>query len=142
MIGKLRSIFRPGGRIRTFQIANKLVIMDGKSPLRYLDLTDNTLHIHEPTFGKFGVTYTVKQKGQSEVSVVSSSGSLLEDLAEVNYQLRVEHNHSDMKWYAYYAGRDQISLFDDISHYETASDTPLGALEKLQSQMLTTVELK
>ena len=36
----------------------------------------------------------------------------------------------------------QISLFDDISHYETASDTPLGALEKLQSQMLATVELK
>lgn len=62
--------------------------------------------------------------------------------ATVNYQLRVEHNHSDMKWYAYYAGRDQISLFDDTSHYETASDTPLGALEKLQSQMLTTVELK
>lgn len=141
MFGKLRSIFRPGGRIRTFQIANKLVIMDGKSPLRYLDLTNNTLHTYEP-IGKFRVTYTVKQKSQSEVGAASSSGSLLEDLAEVNYQLRVEHNHSDMKWYAYYAGRDQISLFYDISHYGTASDTPLGALEKLQSQMLTTVELK
>jgi len=28
---------------------------------------------------------------------------LADDLVERQYQLRVEHNHSTMRWYAYYA---------------------------------------
>lgn len=53
-------------------------------------------------------------------------------LVEKKYQLRVEHNHSTMKWYAYYAGKDQRGLFDNDIDWYTESDTPTGAIEKLR----------
>lgn len=57
---------------------------------------------------------------------------LADKLVEKKYQLRVEHNHSDMKWYAYYAGRNQKNLFDDDIDWETGSDSPTEAIKKLQ----------
>jgi hypothetical protein len=52
-------------------------------------------------------------------------------LVEWRYQLRIEHNHADMKWYAYYAGKDQRRLFDRVIDRETAGDTPLEAVTAL-----------
>jgi hypothetical protein len=60
-----------------------------------------------------------------------SLDKLLDDLVEKKYQLRLEHNHSDMKWYAYYAGKAQRQLFDEDVDWETGSDTPLEAVTKL-----------
>jgi len=57
---------------------------------------------------------------------------LADELIEKHYQLRVEHNHGDMKWYAYYAGKGStVNLFDEDYHTITASDTPTKALNKL-----------
>lgn len=56
----------------------------------------------------------------------------LDGLTEYRYQLRLEHNHADMKWYAYYAGREQRNLHDKDIDWETASDTPDEAIVKLQ----------
>lgn len=56
---------------------------------------------------------------------------LADNLVEKKYQLRIEHNHYDMQWYAYYAGRDERRLFDDDIDRETASKTPTEALRKL-----------
>jgi hypothetical protein len=60
---------------------------------------------------------------------------LAEDLIEKKYQLRVEHNHGDMKWYAYYAGKGERCLFDYDGGWETGSDTPTDALLKLRELM-------
>lgn len=56
---------------------------------------------------------------------------LANELVEKRYQLRIEHNHSDMKWYAYYAGKYLRKLFDKDIDWYTASDTPTGALQNL-----------
>ena len=37
-------------------------------------------------------------------------GYLIRALYEVKRNLRVEHNHSDMRWYAYFAGRDERNI--------------------------------
>jgi isocitrate dehydrogenase len=58
--------------------------------------------------------------------------NLLDNMVEKRYQLRLEHNHGDMKWYAYYAGKEQRQLFDKEIDWKTGSDTPLEALEKLR----------
>jgi len=55
-------------------------------------------------------------------------GELLDGLVEWRYQLR---NHGDMKWYAYYAGKEGRQLFDKDIDWETGSDTPLGAVTAL-----------
>lgn len=60
---------------------------------------------------------------------------LADQLVEKRYQLRVEHNHSTMKWYAYFAGKDQRGLFDDDDDWKTESDTPTEAIKKLQHQL-------
>lgn len=66
---------------------------------------------------------------------------VLDELVEKKYQLRLEHNHSDMKWYAYYAQRGQRSLFESDLYssgeddWETASDTPLEAAQALLKRM-------
>lgn len=63
---------------------------------------------------------------------------LADELIERKYQLRVEHNHSDMKWYAYYSRRGQRTLFENDLYgsgeddWKTASDTPTEALAKLK----------
>lgn len=67
----------------------------------------------------------IKQQG------LSLFDKLADNLIEKRYQLRIEHNHGDMKWYAYYAGKENRQLFDDDIDWETASDTPTGALENL-----------
>lgn len=58
---------------------------------------------------------------------------VLDSLVERKYQLRLEHNHSDMKWYAYYAGKAGRKLFDDDADWQTGSDNPLDAALKLQA---------
>lgn len=55
----------------------------------------------------------------------------LNNLIEYRYRLRVEHNHSDMKWYAYFAGKEQRLLFDKDIDWQTSSDTPSEAVTKL-----------
>jgi hypothetical protein len=50
---------------------------------------------------------------------------------EYRYQLRLEHNHGDMKWYAYYAGKENRQLHDKEIDWQTASDTPLEAVQRL-----------
>lgn len=55
----------------------------------------------------------------------------LDNLVERRYQLRLEHNHGDMKWYAYYAGKNQRQLFDNDIDWETGSSTPHEAVDKL-----------
>jgi uncharacterized protein (DUF3820 family) len=55
----------------------------------------------------------------------------LDGLVEYKYQLRVEHNHSDMTWYAYYAGKGLRQLFDKDVDWYTASNTPSGAVSNL-----------
>lgn len=62
----------------------------------------------------------------------------LESLVEFRYQLRLEHNHSDMKWYAYYAGKEQRLLHDKEIDWQTASDTPYEAVKKLDAIVKTT----
>jgi hypothetical protein len=58
---------------------------------------------------------------------------LADELVEKKYQLRIEHNHSDMKWYAYYSGKNShIELFDEQDHTLTMSDTPTEAIQKLR----------
>jgi len=52
-------------------------------------------------------------------------------LVENEYQLRVEHNHGTMKWYAYYGGKTNRDLFDNDEDWKTESDTPTEALRKL-----------
>lgn len=53
-------------------------------------------------------------------------------LKEKRYQLRVEHNHRDMKWYAYFAGKGSaIQLFDEDWHWNMAGDNPTDAIAKL-----------
>lgn len=61
----------------------------------------------------------------------------LKDLVEKKDQLRLEHNHSDMKWYAYYAGRERRQLHDDEIDWETSGDTPLEAVTKLSDLVAT-----
>lgn len=56
---------------------------------------------------------------------------LLDGLVEYRYQLRLEHNHSDMQWYAYFAGKEQRQLHDKDIDWETASKSPLEAVTKL-----------
>lgn len=57
---------------------------------------------------------------------------IADELVEKKYQLRIEHNHSDMKWYAYYARKGStVNLFDEEEHTLTMSDTPTEALKKL-----------
>ena len=60
-----------------------------------------------------------------------SLAEILDGLVEYRYQLRLEHNHRDMKWYAYFAGKDQRLLHDKEVDWQTASDTPLEAVQKL-----------
>ena len=62
---------------------------------------------------------------------------LLDSLVEYRYQLRVEHNHGDMKWYAYYAGKEQRSLFDKDIDWQTGSDTPTQAVKQLKKLIKT-----
>lgn len=63
---------------------------------------------------------------------------IADEMIERKYQLRIEHNHSDMKWYAYYAGSGQRSLFESDLYgsgeddWKTTSDTPTEALRKLK----------
>jgi hypothetical protein len=58
---------------------------------------------------------------------------LADELAEKKYQLRVEHNHGDMKWYAYYAQKEStINLFDKDEHRLTMADTPTEAIKNLK----------
>lgn len=61
---------------------------------------------------------------------------LADNLVERKYQLRIEHNHGDMKWYAYYARKGaEVNLFDEgyeEEHRQTMSDTPTEALKKLR----------
>lgn len=57
---------------------------------------------------------------------------LADGLIERKYQLRVEHNHGDMKWYAYYSRREGKELFDEDEDWLTASETPTEALKKLK----------
>lgn len=35
-------------KVRTVQVGNRLIIADGKSPLRYVDLTTNKVHVYSP----------------------------------------------------------------------------------------------
>lgn len=64
---------------------------------------------------------------------ITGFDTLAETLVEKRYQLRVEHNHKDMKWYAYYAGKNSyIELFDESYHSYTAADTPTEALKNLK----------
>lgn len=62
--------------------------------------------------------------------------TLADELLEKHYTLRIEHNHSDMKWYAYYAGKENRQLFDNEKDWETGSDTPTEALLKLKTKGL------
>lgn len=66
--------------------------------------------------------------------------ALADGLVEKHYQLRIEHNHGDMKWYAYYAGKEQRRLFEDDRDWETGSDTPTEAIIKLKELVLGEVE--
>lgn len=62
---------------------------------------------------------------------------LAEELIERKYQLRIEHNHGDMKWYAYYARKGAtVRLFDEDAHWQTGSNTPTEALQKLKDTEL------
>lgn len=60
---------------------------------------------------------------------------LAEDMTERKYNLRIEFNHSTMKWYAYYAGREMRSLFDYEYDWLTAADTPTEALIHLEETL-------
>lgn len=42
-------------KVNTGQIGNKLYILDGKSPLRYVDLTTNKVHQYEKPADKIPV---------------------------------------------------------------------------------------
>ncbi len=70
---------------------------------------------------------------------VNDFDKLADGLVEKHYQLRVEHNHSTMKWYAYYAGKGNRQLFESDLYNEgehdwlTGADTPTEALQKLQT---------
>lgn len=56
---------------------------------------------------------------------------MLESLAEYRYQLRLEHNHSDMRWYAYFSGKEGRLLFDKDIDWKTSGDTPTEAVNNL-----------
>jgi len=60
---------------------------------------------------------------------------LADELVEKKYQLRVEHNHGTMQWFAYYAGKDQRRLFDDDGDWDTAASTPTQALQALKTKL-------
>lgn len=36
------------GKVKTVQVDNRLIIADGKNPLRYLDLDTNKVHVYKP----------------------------------------------------------------------------------------------
>lgn len=58
---------------------------------------------------------------------------LANELVERKYQLRVEHNHGDMQWYAYYARKGAtVNLFDEDEHRGTMASTPTEALRNLK----------
>lgn len=65
------------------------------------------------------------------IAPLYTSHYLLEKLEEKHYQLRLEHNHSDMNWYAYFAGKNLRYLFDKDDDWDMGADTPLKALLKL-----------
>ena len=71
------------------------------------------------------------QKMCNEVSFDRLAG----ELVEKKYQLRIEHNHGTMQWYAYYAGKDQRQLFDDDGDWDTAANTPTQALQALKTKL-------
>lgn len=56
----------------------------------------------------------------------------LDELVDYRYQLRLEHNHGDMRWYAYYAGKESRQLFDKDIDWQTGSDSPTEAITKLK----------
>jgi hypothetical protein len=64
-----------------------------------------------------------------------TSDYILQKLEEKHYTLRVEHNHSDMYWYAYFAGREQRSLFDEDEDWNLGGETPIKALLRLVLSM-------
>jgi hypothetical protein len=70
------------------------------------------------------------------VRLMSEFDNLAQEVIERKRQLRIEHNHMDMKWYAYYADRELMNLFDDDAHWLTMSDTPTEALRKLRDLMM------
>lgn len=49
-------------KVHTLQFGNKLLILDGKSPLRYVDLSSNTLHVYKPKAKPFSLFYKVEAK--------------------------------------------------------------------------------
>lgn len=64
---------------------------------------------------------------------INDFDKLADELVEKKYQLRVEHNHGDMKWYAYYARKGStVQLFDLDEHHYCFGDTPTEALKKLK----------
>ena len=62
---------------------------------------------------------------------------LASELVEVKYQLRIEHNHGDIKWYAYYAGKGAnltiSDVFDIKMKFIACADTPSQALTILRN---------
>ena len=42
-------------KVKTLQVENRLIIADGKGPLRYLDLDTNKVHVYSPPGEKIPV---------------------------------------------------------------------------------------
>lgn len=47
MIQYPRIIEPPEGKVNAVQVGNRLIIADGKGPLRYVDLTTNKVHVYQ-----------------------------------------------------------------------------------------------
>ncbi len=71
-----------------------------------------------------------------------NSDYLMDKLEEQHYQLRLEHNHADMTWYAYFAGKELHNLFDNDDDWSIAGNTPLKALLRLVIALAEAGELK
>lgn len=55
-------------KVRTLQINDRLIIMDGVSPLRYVDLTTNKVHVYKkPKKIKYAYTYKITKAKDANV---------------------------------------------------------------------------
>lgn len=49
-------------KVRTVQVSDKLFILDGVGPLRYVDLTNNVVHQYPKSKRSFSFRYKVSAK--------------------------------------------------------------------------------
>lgn len=66
-------------KIKTVQYGNKLIIMDGVGPLRYVDLTKNTVEVYKSVTKKIQVKYYDEIKPHTTIAEADYAEGVVND---------------------------------------------------------------